>query len=112
MNYVTASISNMAVPQRGYSLSVMDEEHLSIPYAFSCDKGGLVIIQHDELRDEVCDMAFRAFQPSAVRDEPKIRVYHPVQAGKPCAPIAEKGDRGDILIRGLWERGTACIIDM
>jgi hypothetical protein len=40
-------------------------------HAFSCAKGGLVINRHNELRDELSNMASRAFQPSAVRHEPK-----------------------------------------
>jgi hypothetical protein len=75
-------------------------------HAFSCAKGGLVIARHNELRDELCDMASRAFQPSVVRDEPRIHKCRPAQAGQPCTPMAEKEDRGDILIRGLWKRGT------
>jgi hypothetical protein len=79
-------------------------------HAFSCAKGGLVIIRHKELRDALCDMASRAFPPSAVRDEPYIHRCCPTQARQPCTPMAENEDRGDLLIRGLWERGTGCIL--
>jgi hypothetical protein len=52
-------------------------------HAFSCAKYGLVIIRHNELRDELYDMASRTFQPSAVRDEPKNHKCCPAQAGQP-----------------------------
>jgi hypothetical protein len=55
-------------------------------------------------------MASRDFQPSLVRDEPKINKCHPTQSGHPCTPMME--NHGDILVRGLWERGTDCILDI
>jgi hypothetical protein len=79
---------------------------------FSFAKGGLVISRHNKLHDKLCDMASRAFQPSAVRDEPKIHKWRPVQAGQPCRPMAESEDRVDILIRGLWESGTDCKLNV
>jgi hypothetical protein len=57
-------------------------------------------------------MVSRAFQPSAVSDEPQIHKCCPTQAGQPCTPMAENEDHGDVLIIGLWERGTDCILDV
>jgi hypothetical protein len=57
-------------------------------------------------------MASRSFQPSVVREEPKINKCRPVQAGQPCTPMAENEDRSDVLILGLWERGTDCILEI
>jgi hypothetical protein len=57
-------------------------------------------------------MAARAFQPSAVRDEPKLHQCRPTKVGKPCAPLINNEDRGDVLIRGLPEKGTDCILDV
>jgi hypothetical protein len=79
-------------------------------HAFSCAKDGLAILIHNELHDKLCDMAFGAFQLSVVRDEAKIHKCRPAQAGQPCTQMTENEDRGDILIRGLWERGTNCIL--
>jgi hypothetical protein len=70
-------------------------------HAFSSANGGLVIIQHNELRYELCNMASRAFQPSEIREEPKFNLCPPTQSGKSCAPIVDNGDRGKILIHGL-----------
>jgi predicted RNA-binding Zn-ribbon protein involved in translation (DUF1610 family) len=78
--------------------------------AFYCPKGGLVIIRHNKVRDELSDMVARAFQPSAVRDKPKIHQCCPAKVGKSCAPLIDSKDRGDVLIRGFWEKGTDCIL--
>jgi hypothetical protein len=81
-------------------------------HALYCAKGGLVTIRHHELRDELCDIASRAFQPSAVRDEAEVHKCCPAQAGQPCTPMVENEDCYDIIIRGIWERGTDCILDL
>jgi hypothetical protein len=57
-------------------------------------------------------MSSRTFQPSVAREEPKIHKRRPTQAVQPCMIMAENKDHGDILIRGLWERGTDCILDV
>jgi hypothetical protein len=87
-------------------------------HALQCKKGGLVIMRHNEIKDELCDLLTKALVPSAVRDEPRI---HPC---RPAAPTPAKedvvkrinpqvdDDRGDILVRGFWARGTDCIIDV
>jgi hypothetical protein len=81
-------------------------------HAFSCRKGGLIIIRHNEIRDELCDMACRAFQPSAIRDEPKIHQGRGTEQGEKDKPMDDNDNKGDVLIRGLWEKGTDCIIDV
>jgi hypothetical protein len=48
------------------------DAHFSLQHALRCKKGGLVIFRHDEIRDELVNLASRAFTPSAVRDEPLI----------------------------------------
>jgi hypothetical protein len=95
-------------------------QKFSVRRALECKSGGLVISRHNEIRVELVDLASRAFTPSAVRDEPKIY---------PCRPAVElrttdqqpvirnlrkhQGEeRGDVLIRGLWQKGTDAIIDV
>ena len=95
-------------------------QKFSVRHALECKSGGLVISRHNEIRDKLVDLASRAFTPSAVRDEPKIY---------PCRPAVElrttdqqpvirnlckhQGEeRGDVLIRGLWQKGTDAIIDV
>ena len=88
-------------------------EKFSIRHAHACKKGGLVIARHDEIRDELADIASRAFKPSLVRDEPLIHPCRPSeQKAKDEVSKLNSQDRGDLLIRNLWARGTDCIIDV
>lgn len=94
----------------------------TLRHALACKKGALVLIRHDEVRDELANLAARALTPSRVRDEPSIypsRSCAPSTASQqPTSPVRRNlqktaGDeRGDISIRGLWSRGVDCIIDV
>ncbi len=99
----------------------------SVQHAMTCKKGGLVIIRHNEIGDELADIASKALTPSAVRDEPTIYPHGCASENVKKAqetPSASKSpivrpkslscdeDRGDLLIQGLWARGTDCIIDV
>jgi hypothetical protein len=44
----------------------------SIHHALECKKGGLIIIRHNEIQDELVDLASKTISPSAVCDEPNI----------------------------------------
>jgi hypothetical protein len=82
----------------------------------------LVISRHNEIRDELSDLASKALSPSAVRYEPKIHNCRSpeVKSDEENKETSVKRlfrnnrneDRGDILIRGLWAQGTDCIIDV
>jgi hypothetical protein len=48
-------------------------QKFSVRHALESKKGGLVISRHNEIRDELSDLASKALSPSAVRDEPKIK---------------------------------------
>jgi hypothetical protein len=94
----------------------------SVRHALECKKGGNVILRHNEIRDELVDLASKAIIPSAVRNEPLI--YSSCPAVKmseldPTNPAVSRSlhksrdeTRGDVCIRGLWSRGTDCIIDV
>ena len=91
----------------------------SVQHALECASGGLVIMRHNELRDELSALASRALKPSAVRDEPIITPSSsPSASGSssasqaPAPVVTSPDDRGDLLIRNLWSRGTDCIIDV
>jgi hypothetical protein len=99
------------------------QQKFSVRHALECKRGGLVISRHNKIRDELSDLASKAFFPSAVRDEPIIhtsRASEPRSSpGKPASPAVKRlfqnnrtEDRDDILVRGLWARGTDCIIDV
>jgi hypothetical protein len=96
MNPVTATTFYMVVHRWNHNLPVMDVGHIS-RHAFSCVKGGFIIIRHNELRDEFCDVMSRAFQPLVVCYEADIHKCRPAQAEQPCTPMAENEDFGDVL---------------
>lgn len=97
-------------------------ETFSVRHGLECKKGGLVISRHNEIRDELADLASKALYPSAVRDEPKIHPSRPAvkKSAKESSstPVNrnltknQNEDRGDVLVRGLWAHGTDCIIDV
>jgi len=76
-------------------------KRFTIQHALSCACGYLPSQRHNELRDELADLAKAALTPTQVWIEPLIA---------PQDPSSE--DRGDILIRGLFDKGTECIIDV
>jgi hypothetical protein len=47
-------------------------QKFTVHHALECKKGGLVISGHNEIRDELSDLASKAIIPSAVCDEPLI----------------------------------------
>jgi hypothetical protein len=68
------------------------------------------------------DLASKALSPSAIRDEPKIHSCRSPEVKsdeenkensvKRLFRNNRNEDRGDILNRGFWARGTDCIIDV
>ena len=93
----------------------------STVHALGCKVGGLIHSRHDESRDSLVFLACVRFQPSNVRYELHINSFSDnrgkddsnrltkSQTGVQCEI---NGDRGDLLIRGFWERNTDCIIDV
>ena len=89
-----------------------------------CGTGGLVIGRHDEVRDELAFLLAQAFPPSAVRKETRVFTTKPPQpnpgmteeerrdAEQAFEEAAAKAKRGDLSIRGFWERQTRCLIDV
>jgi hypothetical protein len=98
------------------------DAHFSLQHALGCKKGGLVIFRHNEIRDELVNLASRAFTPSAVRDEPLI--HGRANENMKTSPnkitnqnidkeaATGEDERGDLLIRGFWTAGTDCILDV
>jgi hypothetical protein len=96
----------------------------TLQHALGCKVGGLVISRHNEIRDELIHMAGKAMTPSAIRDEPLIRPGRVAEktitcpaSGTDSKSSKEKestgeSDRGDLLLRGFWARGTDCIVDV
>jgi hypothetical protein len=79
-------------------------------------------MRHDELKRELIDLSVMALRPAAVRDEPLITPVprqHPTQTNTPNStnnpPVddpSKDGDRGDILVRGMWKSQHETIIDV
>jgi hypothetical protein len=97
-------------------------QKFSVRHALECKTGGNVISRHNEIRDEVADLASKAIVPSAVRNEPLIHASCPavktseLDQDQPAVSRNLHKNRGetrrDVSIRGLWTRGTDCIIDV
>jgi hypothetical protein len=96
----------------------------TLQHALACKKGGLVIFRHNESRDELVNLAAgKALTHSAARDEPLIKPSH-VKEKEKDAPITDtsqkkteqtaagEDDRGDLLVRGFWAKGTDCMLDV
>ena len=104
----------------------------SVGHALACKKGGLVVMRHNEVRDEIAHLATLALSSSRVRDEPIINIglharetkfqnaqhvhsSSPSQPANTHSPPHQDGnffDRGDLLIHGLFEKQTSCILDI
>ena len=81
-----------------------------------------MIFRHNEIRDELVDLASKAFTPSAARDEPLI--HGRANENAKTSPTAStnqnideeaatgEDERGDLLIRGFWKAGADCILDV
>lgn len=83
-----------------------DSEY-SIEHALRCKKGGLVHQRHNEVCGELQYLSMIALSAGSIRNEPMI---HPLPSD--IENRSKNNDRGDILIRGLWERQKDCIIDV
>jgi hypothetical protein len=87
-------------------------------HALECKVGGLVILQHNEINEELCDLVSKVLAPSAVRVEPMIhsrRTAEETKAKEPKPPVqrlsrSSEEERGDLLIRGFWAHGTDVLL--
>ena len=95
--------------------------NFSVSHALGCKVGGLVSSRHNEGRDALVCFASAGFMPSNVRDEPLIHPCRDSDGVSMNSKLTDRdsgvtaevnSDRGDILIRGFWERNTDCIVDV
>ena len=95
----------------------------SIEHALARKQGGLGVGRHDEIKDEIAELATMATSSNRVRNEPIIKIGRdtngkgvPSKANVDCLranPPTEKTiERGDVLVHGLYDRHTSCIIDV
>ena len=112
-----------------YELGVLDSpshydgcnNSFTTTHALACKVGGLIHSRHDESRDSVVFFAYAGFQPSNIRDESLINPCRDIRRKDENTKLIEStsgivaelnSDRGDLLIRGFWDRSTDCIIDV
>ena len=102
------------------------EARFIISHAIDCKKGGLVTARHNELRDGVADLASKAFTPAHVRDDPLIysgRAMSKTKSMPAGFNISKSSEtttaapevteqKGDLLIRDLWQQVTDSVHDM
>ena len=72
-------------------------------------------MRHNEVMAELPNLCGKAYSPAAVRDEPTINLGPSAKKDSPAAEkdiATEQADRRDLLIRGLWNRGRHCVIDI
>lgn len=96
-------------------------------HALDCKTGGLVNLRHNEIRDELAQLASLAIPRSSISIEPHLFTA-PLATLAPGQPIDQStttttppppphtstppDTRGDLAIRNLFERGTTAIIDV
>ena len=87
----------------------------------SCKVDDLIHSRYDDSRDTLGCLACVGFQPSNVRDEPHINLCRDIGGKNDVNKLVEpqiglecelEVNRDDLLIRGFWDRGTDCIIDV
>ena len=99
--------------------------NFNICHALDCKWGGLVMALHNKLRDEVADLEGKAFTPSHVSDDLLIFSGCAMKRSKEnpsrikgttvldvMPPIGAMEQKGDLLIRDLWQNGTDSLHDM
>ena len=101
------------------------QDKFSISHVLERKKGGLVTARHKELCDGVSDLSGKSSTPSHVRDDPLIYSSRAVKRTE-AAPDGAGGNtnnaevqppevteqKGDLLIRDLWQQGTDSVHDM
>jgi hypothetical protein len=91
-----------------------------VRHALGCKKGGLVILRHNKINKELCDLASKALVPSAVCVDLMIQTKRTVKGpstpdNKPPVQSLSRSsedERGHLLIRGFWARRTDVIVDV
>jgi hypothetical protein len=95
----------------------------TLQHALECKKGGLIHMRHNEIVGELMEWTAKAMSNSAVRVEPLIKMDSNADTDKAELPTtcdnnppemipAKDGLRGDILVRGLFQRGLESIVDV
>ena len=84
-------------------------------HAQSCRVGGLIHGRHDEIKQELMNLAAMAIHDSAVRAEPLINpgsLASLQNNSDSNNDIISNEDRGDILIRNFFDKQHEVIVDV
>ena len=95
----------------------------SIVHPLNYKKYGLVTSFHNKLRGGVSDLARISIKPTHVRDDSLINPGRVVRSGKafqtksnppkdPPGTVVDSEQKGNLLIRDFYDRGTDCILYM
>ena len=90
----------------------------SVKHSLKCKNGGLVVLRHDEVKNEPMELCEKAFNPSSVCDKPQInpcRCEEEKTVSRDSeikAPKKGDNDRGDILVRVFWTKARDYIVDV
>jgi len=87
------------------------QQNFSVAHAVSCKKGGLVVLPHNNVKDEWHELCARAHTPSAVSDEPLIHLGQAPNAAAANEEVLPEL-RGDVAVKGFWRRGATTIFDV
>ena len=85
------------------------EENFNERHAMSCQKGGFISIQHDEIRDITCSLLKEVC--SDVTKEPMLQPLQGEEFDYKTAKVEQEA-RVDISARGFWNRGQKSFFDL
>ena len=84
----------------------------SVRHAPSFSNGGLIISPHNKIRYNIIQLSQKSFPPNCICNEPLIHKGRIISEGEVYHGSSITETRGDILIRGLWERQMDAIIEI
>ena len=96
----------------------------SVRHALKCMDGGLVLVRHEEIRDELAHLILQDLSYSVICKEPFIKPVTPTKFTDDMTEVerlaaqetfeaeAEKALWGELSIREFWRRKPQCIVDL
>ena len=101
----------------------------TVTHSLKCKIGGLIVQRHDEVASQLGQLCAHALSHSSVHAEPLISPGHysktqdqastqpttpstSTNTPTPPTPETPPEERGDLLIRGFWQKSTDCIVDV
>ncbi|GAX19514.1 hypothetical protein FisN_19Hu089 [Fistulifera solaris] len=101
---IRAGLPIQALPQKCDGCN----KPFSVEHAQTCKHGGLVILRHDDVKNEFMSLCAQAYGPKAVRNEPTIHTYSTDNRNAQKEQVL----RGDISTYGFWSDRKTTIFDV